>query len=101
MEESNHNTKKEKLTVFDKFAEAVGWLQIVLSPILIVSFIAVPFYLATETKSRLIISGLLMLAGLIVGIVWANRIAKKYGTINFISRIHGTPELDKEEKGKT
>jgi hypothetical protein len=98
MKDANQNIEKEKLSFFNKFMEVIGWVQIVFSPVLIASIIAVPLYLATETTERLILSILILLVGLILGIIWANKVAKKYGTISFLSRIHGTPEDDKEEK---
>lgn len=90
---------ENKLTVFDKITEAIGWIQIVLSPVLLSLLIGVPFYLSNESTFTFIILCLLFLTGLIVGIIYANKIAKKRGTINFLSRISASPELDnKEEK---
>ncbi len=36
--------------------------------------------------------------GLIIGILWANHVWRKYGTIHFWSKISATPELDAESK---
>jgi cytochrome c biogenesis protein CcdA len=100
MKKQNQNTRKEELTIFEKIVEAVGWIQIVLSPLLIALLIAVPFYLSNKTYFRLIICFIIVFIGLVIGIVWANKVAKKKGTMNFLSRIYGTPELDKEEENK-
>ena len=35
--------------------------------------------------------------GLIIGIVWATRIWKKQGTIEFVSRVNASPEYNRNE----
>lgn len=35
--------------------------------------------------------------GLVIGIIWATRIWKKSGTLNFMSRINASPELDHKD----
>ncbi len=100
MKESIQNTNKSKLSLFEKIIEGIGWIQIVLSPLLLSLLFTVPFYFSNETNTRLIISVLIVLAGLIIGIIWANKVAREKGTINFLSRISASPELDKEEENE-
>jgi hypothetical protein len=35
-------------------------------------------------------------SGLILGIIWATRTWKKHGTMQFLSRLNATPDLDKK-----
>lgn len=84
--------------IFEYITEAVGWLQIVASPLLIGLGIGAVVYFPNPTTTRLIIGISIAALGLIVGILWATKIWKtKEGTIWFLSRIMATPELDKNE----
>ncbi len=89
------NTKKEKPNFFEIFTEVIGWIQIVASPLLLSGFIGFLFYVNNPTTSRLIFAISITAAGLIFGIIWATKVWKKRGTINFVSRISASPELDK------
>lgn len=87
--------------VFEIIFEVIGWLKIVASPLLIGLGIAAIIYFPNQTPLMLVIAILVAVLGLVIGILWANHIWKKYGTMRFLSRIMATPELDnkKEEKG--
>lgn len=81
----------------DKIAEGVGWLQIVISPLLFGCGIGAVVYFPSPTLVRLLIALVIALAGLVVGIRYANKVARTRGTVDFISRISATPELDETE----
>jgi 4-amino-4-deoxy-L-arabinose transferase-like glycosyltransferase len=98
MKKDNQYKEKEKLTVFDKIVEYIGWIQIVLSPLLIALLIATPFYLSKQTKERLFISFLIVFTGLLIGIIFATKILKTRGTINFLSNMPENITTEKEEK---
>lgn len=84
--------------VFEWITEAIGWLQIVASPLLIGLGIGAFVYFPNPTTMRLIIAISIATSGLIIGILFATKIWKtKEGTIWFLSRIMATPELDKKE----
>jgi hypothetical protein len=87
--------------VLEFITEAIGWLQIVASPLLIGLGIGALVYFSHPTELRMIVGISVAALGLVIGIVWATRVWKKYGTMRFLSRIIATPELDnnKEEKG--
>ncbi len=89
--------------VLEFITEAIGWLQIVASPLLIGLGIGALVYFSHPTELRMIVGISVAALGLVIGIVWATRIWKKYGTMRFLSRIIATPELDnkREEKGDT
>jgi hypothetical protein len=88
---------KGKKNLFELFTEIAGWLQIVASPFLIGLVAGAFVYFPKPGIARLIIAILIATTGLCIGIVWANRIWRKKGTIHFMSEIISTPELDKDD----
>lgn len=78
--------------------EAIGWLQIVASPFLIGLGIGALIYFSHPTELRMIVGVSVAALGLILGIVWATRVWKKYATMRFLSRIIATPELDEKKE---
>ncbi len=80
--------------VIEFIIELFGWLRIVASPTLLGLIIGAFIYFPNPTPTSLIISILIVVLGLTAGIFWATRVWKNKGTINFLSRIEGTPELD-------
>lgn len=81
--------------------EVIGWLQIVASPLLIGLVIGVFIYFPNPTETRLIIAISISIFGLLIGIVWANKIWKTKGTMWFISQVSATPDLDNLAKNDT
>ena len=79
---------------FEIMTEIFGWLQIVLFPFFIASVIGFFVYTSNPNITRFILGIFIAFIGLIAGIIWATRIWKKKGTINFISRVSASPELD-------
>lgn len=77
--------------------EGVAWLQIMASPLIFGIVIGGLIYLAKPDYLGMALGGAVALIGLIVGIIWATRVWKKRGTIDFMSRVIATPELDKPE----
>lgn len=80
--------------------EAIGWLKIVASPLLIGAILGAWIYFSEPSTTRLLLAILILSAGLIIGILWANKAWKGKGTIYFLSRIMATPELDQPEEKK-
>jgi hypothetical protein len=89
------NTVKEKRSLFELFIEVCGWLQIVASPLLIGLLIGFIVYLTKPDTTGIVIGISIAALGLVIGIIWATRVWKRKGTIEFISKISATPELDK------
>jgi hypothetical protein len=85
--------KQEKLSFFDHAMEIIGWLQIVASPLFGGLIIGGILYLWIGDTAGLVIGISVTLTALIVGIVLANSAWKK-GTINLMSRVNASPELD-------
>ena len=84
-----------KKSLFDLFAEVIGWLQIFASPFLIGLIIGALIYFPKPNTSRSVIAILVIILGLVTGIIWATRAWKKKGTIHFMSKLTANPELDK------
>ena len=87
-------TPKEGRGFFETVFEVIGWIQIVASPLLLTGMIALVYYLSKPNSTRLILGICFTTVGLIVGIIWATKVWKKRGTMDFMSRISATPELD-------
>ena len=95
MPELNQQEKRSgKKNLFELIMEIIGWLQIVASP-LVLGLIAGGFiYFTKPTDTRLVIAIVVAFAGLFIGIIWATRIWRRKGTMNFLSRAMATTELD-------
>jgi hypothetical protein len=88
---------EQKKSAFEFIIEVFGWLRIVASPLL--AGVAIGFIVVCNWTSDIgLIVGISIAAlGLIVGIIWATRVWKRKGTIEFLSRVSATPELDRSE----
>jgi len=87
--------------IFDTMFEIWGWVRIMLSPLLMGTILAVITYFLLPTAVGLVIGGVLMGIGLMIGILWANKIYKsKKGTMGYLSQTDSWPELD-DNKGET
>ena len=78
--------------------EAIGWLQIVASPLLIGFGTGAVVYFSKPDTTRLVIGISISALGLIIGIVWATKIWKNHGTIASLTRIMATPDLDEAKE---
>ena len=84
----------------DLLVKIIGWLQIVASPLIASALIAVIVYANKPDRIGLMIAILISVSGLIGGIVFATKTWKKKGTVEFISRVRATPELDEIDQTK-
>ncbi len=105
MPKDNKDTNNNNFGIFKVFefiTEVFGWLQIVISPLLIGLGIGAIIYFLNPSHTRLIIGVIVACIWLVIGIYWATKKWKGKGTIFFLSRISATPELDKvdEESSK-
>jgi len=51
-------------------------------------------YTSNPNTTRIIIAISVAFVGLIIGVIWATKVWKKKGTMNFISKIYESPDLD-------
>jgi FtsH-binding integral membrane protein len=88
------------MKVFLFLTEVIGWLQIVASPFITGLIIGAIVYVNKPDTTGLITGLVIAATGLVIGIIWATRVWRKHGTIGFLSRVMGTPDLDDEEDHK-
>lgn len=86
--------------LFEKFIEIIGWIKIVLSPLIIGLFIGFVCYVNINSNVGIVLGIVFCILGVIAGILLANNRWKNGGTISFLSRISATPELEKKEEVK-
>lgn len=79
---------------FEKAAEFLYGAQIAISPLLIFSAIGAVVYLREPTPNRLILAVILAIVGLAIGIAWAIHIHKKRGTVEFMSKLQSSQDMD-------
>jgi ACR3 family arsenite efflux pump ArsB len=75
----------------NKLFEIIYWIKIFLSPFIIFLFIALAIYFSNE--ELLWISVILLIIGLTLGIIYAERIRKKHGTTQYMGRIYNTDDI--------
>ena len=93
--------KKITVKLLEFITKFLAWLQIVVSPLIVGIVIGIIVYANKTDSSGKVIAVSIASLGLILGIILATRIWRKKGTVEFISRVRSTPELDnKEEKEK-
>lgn len=85
--------KAEKKNIFDWISEVIGWISIALSPLLLSILLGFMIYSFKPGSTSFVIGILLTCMGLITGILWATNIWKKYGTIQFLSKLISTDRL--------
>jgi len=85
----SHNYSEMKFLMF--FINALLWLQVFIVPTAIFSFGA--FLLYNKSVENLPYTIFLSIIGIALGVLLAERIRKKYGLVQFFSRLIATPEL--------
>lgn len=78
--------------------ESIGWIKIMLSPILITSLLNIILFSMFTHPFILVLGLCLSLFGLVLGIYLANKAWKKTGTMNFLSRPMFMPELENNQE---
>ncbi len=88
----------QKRSFFYIFFELIGWVGIAISPLIIGCFIGLIIYTLKTDKTGLVIAILVALLGFIAGIIWATRVWKKGGTIQFLSRLISSEQMQQKEE---
>lgn len=84
--------------ILEKITELIGWFQIAISPTLLGIGIGCIVYYNFQNSIGLILGIVISIIGLISGILLATKKLKTTGTVQFLSRVIATPELDKIEE---
>lgn len=86
---------EDKKSFFEIIIDAISWLKIVASPTIFGVVIGFIVYKTLEESNRgALLFGFISAIGLILGIIWANKIAKKHGTTNYLSKVDASPDID-------
>ncbi len=87
------------MNLIEKFVYLLGWLRIFISPF---SAGAIGGFLYwrnnPDSKTSMFIGAGIALVGMIIGIVWAEFVRRKSNTIDFISKVDASPDLDDLDK---
>lgn len=78
--------------------EFLAWIRIVLASFIIAVILGWICYIYNAGLLGIFLGIGIPLVGLVMGIRWANRIARIEGTMHFISRLDATEELDPKER---
>ncbi|WP_341907073.1 hypothetical protein [Fluviicola taffensis] len=90
--------KKNGINVFkffDEISEIVGWLQIVSSATVLSFLLGCVLFVCLQGAAGLVLGIAVLLLGMFLGVTFATRKYKTTGTIDLLSRVDATPELDK------
>ena len=71
-----------------------AWLQIAAAPLIVGGVTGFFIYTYFPNDIGLSIAILITFIGLVSGIIWANRVKRKRGVVEHMSRVIATPELD-------
>jgi hypothetical protein len=77
--------------------EWLGWVRIFLSPTLLCGIIAYCIFVNFPGLAGILAAVFVASCGVIIGSYWATKEYKGRGTIQFVSRVMATPELDKKD----
>jgi len=90
--------KSRGANFFPIFFEILSGLKIIAAPFLVGLIVGALIYLSHPSTARLIIAGFVVAVGLVLGIVWAIKVHKTTGTLQYMSKLIATPELDKDDE---
>jgi hypothetical protein len=88
---------ENNMSIMDDIMEAIYWFQIFLAPFIPLSIVGIVIYFNNTNCGWL--CTLLMIVGVILGVILAERIRRKYGTTTYMGRIKGNSEFI-EDKSK-
>ncbi|MEC6817158.1 hypothetical protein VXS05_19250 [Photobacterium toruni] len=80
-----------------RFIHVLLWLKVVISPVLIGLVISVPICIIYDEINFYVIASFTVI-GLIVGVIWAEKIRRTIGLSSFHGRLIATPEIDGHDK---
>jgi hypothetical protein len=80
--------------IFEKITELIGWLQIAISPTFLGFGIGCIVYYNLQNSTGLILGITISIIGLIYGITLATNKFKTTGTVQFLSRVSSSSELE-------
>jgi len=88
------------MKIIEFITELFAWVQIAASPTIIGLIIGFLVYNKYQVEKGIFLGISIASLGLIVGIVWATRIWKKRGTVEFMSKVSSNSEFYEPEEEK-
>lgn len=79
---------------FDQLSEITGWLLIVFRATVLSFLLGCVIFVCLQDTAGLVLGIAVVLLGMFLGVTFATRKFKTTGTINLLSRVSATPELD-------
>ena len=86
------------MKILEQLTSFMAGLQIAFSPLCIGVVVGLFIYGFYPTTTGLVIGIVVAALGLITGVMLARRVWRKRGTVEFISRVSASPELDNEKE---
>lgn len=80
--------------ILETIPKVIAWLQIAVAPLIVGGVAGFFIYAYYPNNLGVSMAVLTTVIGLVLGILWANRVRKKRGTVEHMSRVIATPELD-------
>lgn len=74
------------------FINSIFWLWLFIVPAGLLGFLSLWIYV--KSPDNLISSIVISIIGIILGVVLAEFVRRKYGLDNFFGRLHATPDID-------
>jgi hypothetical protein len=84
--------------ILETLPKFIAWLQIAIAPLIVGGVAGFFIYAYHPTRVCLAIAILASVIGLVLGIQWANRVERKRGVVEHMSRAIATPELDQNNE---
>ena len=87
--------------MLEKMFKAVAWLQVAVVPGVIGAGLGLLTWFGIRGTWGVLCGLMLMVVGLSIGVIWANKVSRKHGSVEFMTKVSSTPELDdfNEPKG--
>ena len=95
--------KKKRTDLFDFFdgiSEIAGWILIVFRATVLSFLLGCVLFVCLQGAAGLVLGIAVLLLGMFLGVTFATRKYKTTGTIDLLSRVDATPELDKTTEKK-
>lgn len=82
--------------ILETIPKVFAWLQIAVAPLIVCGTAGFLIYANRPDTIGLTIAILTTVVGLVLGTIWANRVKRKRGVLEHMSRIIATPELNRQ-----
>ena len=80
--------------MIDKLTKAFAWLQIAIAPAIVGIGVGIFVWSRLANLWGIVIGSTVAVSSIIGGIMWANKMSRKNGSIQFMAKVSATPELD-------